>query len=353
MNYLAILFYSVFLMLGLSPSGQAFAQSQSEDGELVQSAFIFGTEETLSADEIRVKEQFDRLDLSYALTARDLPPATVDPEAVRVMWWNIDCATSATKIRGQKSYKSNLEKNILDIINSDMRPNLLILGEYCPYYLSPEFAKTIFGKYKYNHHLVRNIPEFKTSSGKTNERNGIVVLSDYSLSPVIQEVLYADEKNKTNDKKNRSYLLLKVKNKFREFYLNPLHLYNPWRNFFSENGMFSTFFEIDSGTQNPNAQQGKQVIEKNMTYTAESDSLLIIGDLNSPKNFYKVDGYVYKMFNANYVSLIADTSDTFVSSSMFQSSAIDHAFAQNMNAVYGRVLPLAGSGHLPIYIIIQ
>lgn len=353
MNYLAILLYGIFLMLSLSPSGQALAQSYSEDGELVQSALIFGTESALSEDEIRVKEQFDSLDLLYALTARDLPIATVSPEAMRVMWWNLDCATNATKIRGQKSYRSNLEKNILDMINSDMRPNLLILGEYCPYYLSQEFAKTIFGKYKYNHHLVRNIPEFKTSSGKTNERNGIVVLSDYPLSPVIQEVLYADELTKVNDKKNRSYLLLKVKNKFREFYLNPLHLYNPWRSFFSENGMFSTFFEIEGGTQNPNAQQGKQALEKNMTYTAESDSLLVIGDFNSPKNFYAVDGYVYKMFNSNYVSLIADRSDTFVSSGMFQSSAIDHAFAQNMQAIYGRVLPLAGSGHLPIYIIIQ
>lgn len=288
----------------------------------------------------------------YPISEQDLPPTESPEDAIKVMWWNLDCATNVTSIKG-KNYKSNLEKNILDVVDSKIRPDILVLGEYCPYYISNEFSKALNAKYKYKHHLVRNIPEFRTTSGKTNERNGILVLSDHPLSLVIEDTLYADEAQRSNNNKNRKYILFQIKTGQKSFFLNPLHLYNPWRNFYSDHGILATFFEIEGGTENPNAQQGRQLLSKNQSYVPKDSSLLIIGDFNSPKSFYAVDGYVYKLIRSHYDSLVLDSADTFISAGAFQTASIDHAFGQNLISLYGRVLPLAGSGHLPIYVIFQ
>lgn len=295
----------------------------------------------------------DELELVYDFDSSELPEKKYENELLRVMWWNIDCATTTAKVNGSKSYKSNLEKNILNILSSELRPEVLILGEYCPIYLSDNFEKVLQGKYKYKHHLERNIPQYKTSSGKTNQRNGIMVLSDHPLKLLADEPLYASNEKLQNDKKNRRYILLQIAKGSRKVYLNPLHLYNPWREYRAQYGLISTFMEIEGGSENPNALQGRQVVEKNLNYVSPESSLLVIGDFNSPKSFYAVNGYTYKALNNSFQSLIADTSDTYLDSGAFMSSSIDHAFGQNLKALYGRVLPLAGSGHLPLYLIVE
>lgn len=299
-------------------------------------------------------EEFNKFDLVYSLGSKDLPNFTADSnDTLKVMWWNIDCATSVKRLDKSSRYKSNLEENLVKLINSSFRPDVLILGEYCPYYLSDAFEKTLNESYAFKHHLVRNIPQFKTSSGKTNERNGIMVLSDHSLKRVVEDTLYASFEDRKDDKMNRTYLLLEVSKGQKKLYLNPLHIYNPWREYRDQYGAIATLLEIDSGQNNANAYQAKQIVEKNLRNVSLDEQLLIIGDLNSPKNFYAINGLGYKTLTHNYVSLISDTADTYIQGGAFMNTAIDHAFGQNIDALYGRVWPLAGSGHLPIYLVLE
>lgn len=298
-----------------------------------------------------LKKEFESFESNDELAIHDLNLPETD-NSIRILWWNIDCGTATQRLSGHRNYKSVLEKNILTLVNSAFRPDVLILGEYCPYYLDDNFESFLKSNYRYKHHLVRNIPQFRTSSGRINERNGIMVLSDYSLNIERESVLHGNEQQDSTDKRNRKYLLLSLKAHGEKIFLNPVHLFNPWRDYRNNHGLLATFFEIESGKNNANAIQGRQIVKNNLSYVEKEEKLLIVGDFNSPRSFYAVDGYVYKELSRNYVSLVDDLSDTYMGGG-FMNTIIDHAFGQNLQALYSKVWPLKGSGHLPVYIVIE
>lgn len=300
---------------------------------------------------VNFAQEFESFDIHYRLEANKL---NIDnQQGLSVLWWNIDCGTAAIKINGDNIYTSDLEKNLWTLVNSKLKPEVLMLGEFCPYYLDKKFVSALEKLYKSKHHLVRNIPQFKTSSGKTNERNGFLVLSDYKLSLVKETTLFGNAKLKEGDKSNRKYLLLSIVKNQVTYYLNPVHLYNPWREVRNSKGIFGTLDEISKGEDNPNARQGQQLVNLNTNLVDPQARLLVIGDFNSPKSFYAIDGYVFKLMSKNFVNLVDDMSETFVNGNSFMTASIDHAFGQNITPYYAYVWPFRGSGHLPLYIVFK
>ncbi len=283
-----------------------------------------------------------------------LPTHTSIPTSgLKVVWWNIDCGleSSEQKISGHLQ-TTNLERNLKELSISEFKPDVLILGEYCPYSMSDTDQTLLKNTFKYNYHLERNIPQFKTASGGVNQRNGFLVLSDYRIRILKEEVLFANL-NSAESKDNRKYLLFKVTKDDQDYLINPVHLVNPWRDIYKKSGLFSTFNELAYGEQNPNAIQIQNLIEKFKDNKIEGTPYLMIGDFNSPGSISGFSGWGFKQLQNNLDKLFPGHEDTYLGDGPFPATNIDHAFGYSLNAPYTMIWPLDGSRHLPLYVVIH
>lgn len=277
----------------------------------------------------------------------------IPSSGLKIVWWNIGCGleTGIKKIK-ENPQTTALEENLILLANSPIKPDVLILGEYCPYSMSTQDQNQLIGSFKNYYHLERNIPYRKTSEGKVNQRNGFLILSDLDISVLEQETLFATkDSSKSND--NRMYLLFKVQKDGKDFLINPVHLVNPWRELFNEQGIFGVFAELTSGAENKNAVQIANLLEKYNTHSQAGVPYIIVGDFNSPGRIMGVSGFGYNLLSKSMIPLMHNNDITFVGEGAFPASNIDHAFGVNTDSTYAKVWPFAGSLHLPIYLVIK
>jgi endonuclease/exonuclease/phosphatase family metal-dependent hydrolase len=274
-------------------------------------------------------------------------------QGLKVVWWNIGCGleTSEIKTRADRN-TTNLELNLIRFSESEYKPDVLIIGEFCPYTMSNSDQAKLKSLYRNNIHIERNIPQFRTSSGGINQRNGFLILSDSPIDLVSDEVLSAtaDFKESRDD---RRFIVFKLQKNNKFFYINPVHLVNPWRAIYASKGVLGTAAELTSGDSNPNALQIKNLIAKINEFKIQNLPFLTIGDFNSPGSIYGFSGYGFSLMSRNMTKLRDGYDITFLGDGPFPETDIDHAFGLNVKSTYNAVWPLEGSRHLPIYLVID
>lgn len=278
----------------------------------------------------------------------------IPKNGLSVFWWNIGCGLESSQIKVKEDLQTtSLEINLINLSNLELtKPDVLILGEYCPFSISDKDQKNIISAFKHSYHLDRNIPEFKTRSGGVNQKNGFLVLSDYDIDLSALDTLYAQSSNQpTND--DRSFLVFKIVKEGVAYHVNPVHLVNPWRELYKSEGAWKAIKEITKGVSNTNAIQVANLKQKISEYKKESDLFLSIGDFNSPGSLIGFSGYGYKLMSNFMNALMPDHAITFLGDGPFPATNIDHAFGTNIKTLYSKVWPLEGSRHLPIYLVID
>lgn len=277
----------------------------------------------------------------------------VPKKGLKVVWWNIDCGLETTPEKIQNNLKTtNLESNIIALASSEYKPDVLILGEYCPYSTSKKDQEVIINSFKYSHHIERNIPKFTTSNGRVNQKNGFLVLSDYPMEQVMNERLWS-KKDRSASQDDRRYLLFSIVKEEKTYFINPVHLVNPWREIYNNKGKFKVFSEVTMGNSNANALQVDQLIYNFNRYVPVDSSFLMVGDFNSPGSLMGFEGYGYKRLRQSFLVSSMSHQPTFKGDGPFPPCDLDHAFGQNLRFAYSEVWPLQGSRHLPLYVVIE
>lgn len=276
----------------------------------------------------------------------------IPDQGLKVVWWNIGCGleTSETKTRADRN-TTNLELNLIRFSESEFKPDVLIVGEFCPYTMSNSDQAKLKSLYRNNIHIERNIPLFRTASGGVNQRNGFLILSDSPIKLIRDEVLSvtADLKESRGD---RRFVVFELKKNNKNFYINPVHLVNPWRAIYASKGVLGAAAELTSGDSNPNSLQTRNLISLINGFD-QNVPFLTIGDFNSPGSIYGFSGYGFSLMSRNMTKLRRGYDMTYLGEGPFPATDIDHAFGLNVKSTYDAVWPLEGSRHLPIYLVID
>lgn len=297
------------------------------------------------------------------------------PEGVsglKVFWWNIGCSSTkglrdlAKDVRPKfdpVNQWGNIEALIVD---ENLRPDVLILGEYCP----SAFRQKTYDKLKATY---SNIYRLDKSNDLFNIRNGVRVFSKYKIKVLEESVLKSGEflqepymkrcevQNNGSVKKSyfnqdfwdRKLIELEITKNQKTYKLSPVHLANPWKFINSCSNKFVAGVELLSGTVNPNYFQVGEL----SNYFSEQESTILIGDFNAPKVFYAgVSSNSYTGLERAFGGSVVESFDYtyFHPRGSFGPYSLDHAFVSgDLEVKYGEVLNFAGSDHLPIYIIVE
>lgn len=289
------------------------------------------------------------LELNDNLSERHM---SIPNSGLKVMWWNIGCSLEAAEKKFAEKNTTNIERNLLAMSQSNYKPDVLILGEFCPYHMSSQDQNALKSLYRYSDHIEANVPQHVGSDGKINVRNGFLILSNFSISRVKNETLPA-KTNAQESKDDRRFVVYQITKGNKDYFINPVHLVNPWRKIFADKGLFGAALEITGGRDNSNAVQVQNLKSKIEASGFQSERFLSIGDFNSPGSLKGFSGYAYKLMSDFMDTLKRSHTPTFVGEGSFPASDIDHAFGANIQPLYSEVWPLEGSRHLPIYLVID
>lgn len=276
-----------------------------------------------------------------------------------VFWWNIGCSSDLRLGGLDETVKMNFTPesawhNLSQLAESNKAPDVIVLGEYCPKFFDQSTYDTIKSHYPYVHRIVKTNDNFRI-------RNGFRVFSKTPISLVEELELphgsfvstFLPEMNcPTGDQSDfewtRRYDILSIKKNNKDYHIAPVHFANPWKEVEACLGKLKTVTEIIFGETNVNSHQAKSLISQ----TQGLENLLVIGDFNAFKRFTFASSNTYNMLDQEFgPSLISSNNPTYVDSrTSFPNTSIDHAFSIGLEALYGEVLPLSGSDHLPILV---
>lgn len=293
-----------------------------------------------------------------------------DSSSLKVFWWNIACSSTKglgdlTTLDQKNVNPQNAWQNLLALIKSPAAPDLIVLGEYCPYAFDQATYDQIVEDYPHKFRIVKMSPAY-------GMRNGMRVFSrlpldsaealhldagDLSDFPIFkdcaEQIKTRNPKKFQNDYWARDYAKVQLRKNDAEFTLLALHLSNPWRILRSCSGKLEAGLELARGELNPNYVQVQNLVETHQ----ETSHLVALGDFNAPKNFFgSSDSASYNLLSSVWgESLVRSNENTFIDlHSSFGSYSIDHAFtSSDLSSSFGEVVPFAGSDHLPIYILVE
>lgn len=260
--------------------------------------------------------------------------------SLSIFWWNIGCGVLNRKLQDKYKENESLYSNIANISETESSPDLIILGEHCPGIMPSTILRRIKKNYRHDYHLVKNNPYTRT-------RNGIIVFSKLKIQAVNKKNL---ELGPTPQDTTRTYLLLKVSHEDGDFYLSPLHFYNPW-------GHLSGLDLVTkaTGTDNPNYEQGSlflDFLEEDLNLN--EDPYIAIGDFNSAGHVFGfIDMATYGLFKSKLRDV--GTGDATYPTqaakdlgSNYPDLTIDHVFTNDFEGSHTTLLPLRGSDHYPL-----
>lgn len=294
---------------------------------------------------------------------------------LKVMFWNVGCfMPNQNTPHNEKPQK--LMHNLKTLLkNNQLRPDVFIFGEHCKY---------PFEYFGVDRLLKRYYPHFKFERDRYNrfyERdNGMTIYSRYKMYD--EEVVMMGSSNWMSHERMRScerrighlvedgansfipqswrrpYLNFKVKAKGHTYNIGGIHLTNPFPLFKKCFGTVKTGLEILYGTHNPNYHQARVMTSH---FANSNEKTLLIGDFNAIKNYsIKIGPFRINLDSKSYRHIKKFFGDSIIRSDMFTSfnngvrASIDHAFAnKKVRVLATNVVPLAGSDHLPIYVIIK
>jgi len=290
---------------------------------------------------------------------------------LKIMWWNVGCSSgskldSLTEDDRISIDPKNQWRNLTKLVQSDrLRPDVLILGEFCPSRFDEETYEAILAKFDHEYRLDKINEEFTI-------RNGFRAFSKYEIKDLEEGVLEAEGfldsevmkncdseiKSKNSDEfTSESYwsrpkVSFKVEHNKKDYKISPVHLSNPWSLMADCAGIWNMPKIIKRGVENANYIQAENVV----TSFSEKESTIVIGDFNAPKKFFGGSSNSYNILSEAF-GPSAIMSDQFTYDDprrRFPSLSIDHAFvSSDLSIKKGEVLPFAGSDHLPIYLVVE
>ncbi len=294
----------------------------------------------------------------------------ISGEGLKVFWWNIGCSST----KGLSSIPEALRpdfnpvnqwKNIEALVNDEQtRPDVLILGEYCPKYFQQKTYDLLKETYPHIHRLNKSNEAYKIRNGlrvfsKTRIKvlnEGVLQTGDF-LDSSVMKTCYENKRGSISAKYfnkdfwERPLIELEIEKGEKKYKVSPVHLANPW--VFIKNCIgYEVGFELISGENNPNYNQALQVVD----YFSEKDSTVMIGDFNAAKSvFGSMSNPYYILEQAFGESVIESEENTYIDRKVgLYSRSIDHAFvSEDLIVQDQKVLPFAGSDHLPIYIVVE
>ncbi len=305
---------------------------------------------------------------SRSAAFKNLPTGS---EGLRIFWWNIGCSSTKGLSRLDKTQRAQFDpisqwENIENLISDEvLKPDVLILGEYCP----SSFRQGTYDKLA---EAYSNIYRLEKTNSLFKIRNGLRVFSKYGIKVLEEQVLKSGDFLQSRDMQackvnqpnislkyfnqnfwDRMLVELEVTKSGKAYKISPVHLANPWKFMRQCMGSIDVGLEILSGSSNPNYFQANELAR----HFSDEDSSVLIGDFNAPRVFYfgTASNSYARLRGVFGQSVVPGGKYTyFHQRGSFGPYSLDHAFvSENLNVVYGEVLPFAGSDHLPLYVIIN
>ncbi len=277
-------------------------------------------------------------------------------DGLKVLWWNLGCRDS-----------SKVRQNLRALVNQkdSVSPDVLILGEYCANKLRDKktgLLDLLLDEYPFSHRITEYTP--------FHNGNGMRVFSKFELTNVRKQIVSpggwmsrmhkkkcARGKKQTSEFQNRRYafpiLKFNVRAGGKTYRLAGAHAPNPWVVMAKCIGKLRTGWHIVYGKSNPNYRYAQAV-------TADfknKNQAIVIGDFNTPKvkkvGFFHFVGKAYQLLQRLLgTSIVRSNKPTAFGS--FGGIPIDHAFASDdLRVRFAERIELAGSDHIPIYIVVK
>lgn len=291
-----------------------------------------------------------------------LTRAIPSTSGVRVFWWNI--ANGASEADA-KSLTSNLE--LLAV--SKIAPDVIALGEYS----ARALPETTYSQ------LAKRYPVRKFIRYNSLTSTGIAIFSKLPLTTSrVSELEWVPASlDGRGEAEYRAYWANDQADGGEGFYarplreilfaagkktvsFTPLHLAEPWRDLSKRTDgkiefALATASELFFGTSNPLITQVDSLVR--WLKAGKNADKLLVGDFNLPRGFAGVPTLGFRRLERVLNSAILHTQNSFPTPSSphtFPSMQIDHAFVGGaLAAPVAGVLPLKGSDHFPIFLIVR
>lgn len=306
-------------------------------------------------------------DGNRTLNLRHLQKVT-DAQGLKIFWWNVAW--------GNFNADGHVNHNLVNLVESPSRPNLLILGEF-KYSAISSYALTILQRY---YPYSDFVPYTPTSD---------VGVMTFSLAPFNREGLrhldwvppdmnkaardgykqYWLHKNYNEVKHwDRTYVLYSSEIMGKKYYFSPVHLLEPWAAINHSEGKLTLIHDMFFGGDNPLDYQ----IERYRNFLTHdlgggslqnAEPLIALGDFNAPKEIFLMTPKSYTALSQGLIEAFWGNQSTFPTryaegksgrSLLPMSVKIDHVFFNKKFAkVGGTALEFTGSDHYPIYVVVK
>lgn len=295
---------------------------------------------------------------------------------LRVLWWNVEQGLTNRKLGNDP-----LNKNLKTLADSEVKPDLIILGEYTSGTINPALHKEILKKYPYVHFLSYN---------SESQGVGILAISKVPMRATAPRPLdwvpdHVKEENKMRYREKwmkeaphevkfftRQYYRLQLEVAGKTIEVIPMHSLMPWeimmeswgflKSIFGKIAVGGTILSDDIRDTDPLSAQFrnlKREMQKDFGKNLDQGAFLLVGDFNVPMKYQGKSSKINNMFS-NEMTCISNNEDvSFPSASAeirneYKQMRIDHAFVSKHTQVSSsQILELKGSDHYPQYLVIK
>jgi endonuclease/exonuclease/phosphatase family metal-dependent hydrolase len=312
---------------------------------------------------------FDRLQRGITVYPEELK-AKHDEDTLNVFWWNTREGGKLSKTQNQNP----LEKNLVQLVQSEYAPDVLILGEFVPGSMNPDTEFALNLQYPYRAY---------TPYARKRTDMGIEVYSRFPFTKtasLLDWSPYHDSKEEQAKFKQkwrqglnpdadrvfeRVFLDIRIQKYNRVFHVVPVHLLNPWLPLSAQLGRTKAGLVMMFGDDNPHYRQVERLMLEKVRpllvqVKREQSSFVMIGDFNLPDELFGISPIGFELINLYLKPSVNPlfSSYTFpaVSSDMTEQTQlrIDHAFVNRSTRVRDEArIPFMGSDHYPIGVRIE
>lgn len=264
---------------------------------------------------------------------------------LRVFWWNIH-AGQADERRKTSDFSDNISKLIQA---PKLAPDILSFAEYYDGALEPAVLARLRKRYRYS--------IWQPYDHVTGHGLGIAVYSRFPIKMSSLDFLQVRDRSDS-----RPEMILTVHAQGKELLLVPIHILDAWKSYRARHGGFLTGAQILAGNDNPVADQIHQFIDNlkaRLGSRYQRADTIIVGDFNQPTSLLGIPTAGYRLLQSGWKDAIESAAPTFparkaAEARSYPEMAIDHAFvSQGVRVSTGVVLPLLGSDHYPLYVVID
>lgn len=294
---------------------------------------------------------------------------------LRLFWWNIESGN-----RSSKRPDRPLDRNLAALVESPLRPDVMALGDYKPGALSEETEQVLDA-----HYPERQFVPYNDESPD----QGILILSTHPFSeahtaPLDYAPIEATEEERAAYRAGwtegnpdashypRTYRRVTLDHPVlsRPINLVPTHAVQTWNTTLNRGpkavAAVLTGFDVVFNGSSPLVNQLRHLratLSDDLGPDLDDAGAVVFGDFNMLRQF-GVRTKAYSTATSGLIDLFLDAKDAaswpaasapeFRSKTMNRKMQIDHAFAsRDITREHAQVLPMAGSDHYPLYMVVR